>query len=267
MDQEWLSDFWWLEVVNSETKRLLNWNQCWQWHSPWIGKMWKLALQIHKFNSVVFANQQIIICSWSDPLTNGQNMPDKLIPSSSSNTIGILPMRHMTREKRRTVNVTWLCCAVALILIVLIGFAFLLKNFFGGHWPNVPNPFLPSSSKGSLDQDIPPVSPFRPNVNLYDTAIPQENPPIDRQRSFEQEIITKPSTIEQRKRDQLFSENERVQVNIVRRAQWGAHAAKKKFFFESFAIDKAIVMETGGESCFNSVSCREMQLQWDKEKK
>lgn len=157
-----------------------------------------------------------------------------------------LKMKHVEREQRKKVNITWLICAISLIGIVLIGFAFLLRNFIG-HWPNVPNAFIKS------DGDAVPIYPFMGNAHSYDTEIPGN---AGRRGPEEQEIVTKPSTVEARNRDVLFSENERVTLNIVRRSQWGAREAKRKSFFNVFAIDKAIVLETGTDLCYNQVSIR-----------
>lgn len=164
-----------------------------------------------------------------------------------------LKMKHMEREQRKKINVTWLICAISLIGIVLIGFAFLIRNFIG-HWPNVPNSFLKPS--GSVDDTVP-IYPFLGNGHTYDTEIPKERqhppPPLPKDNS-EEEIITKPSTIESRNREVLFSENERVTLDMVLRSQWGAREAKKKSYFNVFAIEKAIVLETGTDLCYNQVS-------------
>lgn len=174
-------------------------------------------------------------------------MPEKLLSSSSSSSPGILQMQQTTREKRKTVNVTWLCCAIALIVLVLLGFAFLLRNFFG-RWPAVNTAFLGSSSKSNLPEDILPIYQHISNGHSYDTNIPPSGVPT------EPEIITKPSTIEDRDRDKLFSENAQVKMAIVRRSQWGAHAAKRKIYFKTFALDRVIVLESGTEFCYDAVS-------------
>lgn len=194
-------------------------------------------------------------------------MPDKLLESSSSSSPGILQMQHINREKRKTVNVTWLCCAIALVCIVLVGFAFLLRNFFG-RWPGINNNSFLGGSKSSFADDNLPIYPFMGNGHSYDTAIPGSNdgggsvqrggegvggssrgsPVAD-----EKEIYSRPSTIADRNREMLFSENDQVKLDFVRRAQWGAHAAKRKFYFKSFVLEKVIVLETATENCYNEV--------------
>ena len=180
-------------------------------------------------------------------------MPDKLL-SSSDTSPSIIQMRQLDREKRRTINVTWLCCAVALVGIVLIGFAFLLKNFVGG-WPGINTNFLSSSSSHSNPEDDLLIYPYVGHT--YDTEIPKEKTFTynnNNNNNGDDDIILRPTTIEDNNRgDSLFSQNVPVKMDIVRRAQWGAHAAKRKFFFKTFAIDKAIIMETGTEPCFNVV--------------
>lgn len=183
-------------------------------------------------------------------------MPDKLLESSSS-CPGILEMQRTDREKRKTVNVTWLCCAIALIALVLAGFAFLLRNFIG-HWPNAS--FLGSSKNTLADDDLP-IYPYLGNGHTYDTSIPgqnnndQVNRRIGSGAEKEQEIIATPpvSNNGDRNRDVLFSENAQVKLEFVRRSQWGAHAAKRKFFLKTFAIERVIVLETATENCFNEV--------------
>lgn len=185
-----------------------------------------------------------------------RKMPEKLISNSSSSSPGILQMRQDTREKRKTINLAWLCFSVALLVIVLVGFALLFRNFIG-HWPSVPNSFLgPSSSSKVLPDVIMPV--YRGRGHSYDTEIPkdrsEEEVKYHEPSVTQDDVITQPSTIEQRNRDQLFSENDPVQLQFIRRSQWGAHAAKRKFYFYSFAIEKAIVLETGTEPCYIVVS-------------
>lgn len=171
-------------------------------------------------------------------------------------------MRQLTREKRKTVNLTWLCCGIALIALVLIGFAFLLRNFVG-HWPR-PS-FLGPSRTTYEDEDVLPYYPYSGsggNGHSYDTQVPGEaaggpvRPSVVRKVEEEgtRDFLSKPSTIDDRQRDTLFSENAPVKLDVVRRTQWGAHAAKGKSYLKTFAIEKAIVLETGTEQCYNVVS-------------
>lgn len=186
-------------------------------------------------------------------------MPDKLLSSESSSSPGIVQIRQMNKIRRKTVNVTWLCCAIALIGIVLLGFAFLAKNLIG-HWPG--ESLLRGSSKRNLITDDVPIYPYLSNAHSYDTNIPGEGDIRFKNEERKaaaagksaQEEISRPSTIEDRNRDKLYSENDQVKLEFIRRGQWGAHAAKRKLFSTSFALDKVIVMETGTESCLNEVS-------------
>lgn len=187
-------------------------------------------------------------------------MPDKLLSSESSSSPGIVQIRQMNKIKRKTVNVTWLCCAIALIGIVLLGFAFLAKNLIG-RWPG--ESLLRGSSKRNPIEDDLPIYPYLSNAHAYDTNIPgegdirfkdEERKAVPASAKSAQEEISRPSTIEDRNRDLLYSENDQVKLEFIRRGQWGAHAAKRRLFSQSFALDKVIVMETGTESCLNEVS-------------
>lgn len=181
-------------------------------------------------------------------------MPEKLIPSSTSSSPGILPMRQIARKERKKVNLTWLCCGICLIALVLIGFASLIRNFLG-HWPRVDTSFLGGSSTQDDDSSLP-IYPYLGNGHSYDTKIPGEDTPSVVREEVAKEEFGKPSTIADRDRDRdlLFSENSPVQLNIIRREEWKALPPKRKTFLSSFANEKAIILETGTETCYNRVS-------------